>query len=123
MFKNIFSFNGRIRRTEFGISFIIYMAAYFYIINPFRFSQGDRPSGLSLLCLIPLLWFLWAQGAKRCHDVGRNGWWQIIPFYVFWLLFEDGQKGENKYGPNPKGKIYDYEDFTSPQPPANEENL
>jgi len=50
-----------------------------------------------------LLWFLWAQGAKRCHDLGKNGWWQIIPFYVLLLVFQDGQPGLNKYGFNPKG--------------------
>ena len=57
------------------------------------------------LVYIPLLWFLYAQGAKRCHDLGNSGWWQIIPFYIFWLLFQDGQTGVNKYGNNPKGRI------------------
>jgi uncharacterized membrane protein YhaH (DUF805 family) len=47
-------------------------------------------------------WFLYAQGAKRCHDLGNNGWWQIIPLYIFWLLFAKGDLLENKYGINPK---------------------
>ncbi|MDR0798218.1 MAG: DUF805 domain-containing protein, partial [Dysgonamonadaceae bacterium] len=49
------------------------------------------------------LWFLWAQGAKRCHDRDRTGWYQMIPFYFLWLIFADGEYGENDYGPNPKG--------------------
>jgi uncharacterized membrane protein YhaH (DUF805 family) len=49
-----------------------------------------------------MLWFLWAQGAKRCHDIGNSGWYQIIPFYVFWMLFANGQKETNQYGINPK---------------------
>jgi hypothetical protein len=56
----------------------------------------------SLLLSIPLLWFLWAQGAKRCHDIGNSGWFQLIPFYALWMLFQDGEPGPNQYGENPK---------------------
>lgn len=55
-----------------------------------------------ILLIIPMLWFLYAQGAKRCHDLGHNGWWQIIPFYFFWMLFEEGNFSSNEYGDNPK---------------------
>lgn len=99
MFSNPFSFNGRIRRTEYGLSIIIYMIIAF-IVN-IIIESGELP--IIALSYIPLLWFLWAQNAKRCHDLGNSGWWQLIPFYFFWLLFEDGQAGPNQYGNNPKG--------------------
>src|SRR5690606_6413475 len=101
MFKNPFSFDGRIRRTEYGLSFIIYAVAAGIINVIVEESRGD--AAFLMIAFIPLLWFLWAQGAKRCHDVGNNGWWQLIPFYVFWLIFQDGQPGSNQYGENPKG--------------------
>jgi len=104
MFKNPFSFNGRIRRTEYGITFIIYLVAYVIIL---ALSAGAADGGvggaLTLVIIVPLLWFLWAQGAKRCHDLDRSGWWQIIPFYFLVLIFSDGQPGSNEYGSNPKG--------------------
>lgn len=105
MFQNPFSFDGRIRRTEFGVSFIIYMVCYFIVLA----IASKQP--LAFLILIPVLWFLWAQGAKRCHDLGKNGWWQIIPFYVFWLLFVDGNPGENQYGDDPKGRMNPFEAY------------
>ncbi len=100
MFKSLFSFDGRIRRTEYGVSFIIYMVVA-VVIN--AIIASSREAVFFGLAYIPMLWFFWAQGAKRCHDVGNNGWWQIIPFYVFWLIFQDGQLGPNQYGDNPKG--------------------
>lgn len=102
MFKNPFSFDGRIRRSEYGLSLAIYLFGAFVV--GFIIGLTGMPSGLMYLFLIPLYWFMIAQGAKRCHDLGNNGWWQIIPLYGFWLLFADGEKIENKYGVNPKGE-------------------
>ncbi|AJR03748.1 DUF805 domain-containing protein [Siansivirga zeaxanthinifaciens] len=102
MFKNPFSFKGRIRRTEYGLSAIIY---YFFITltDILGFQDGEYAIPF-LILLIPIFWFMLAQGAKRCHDRGNSGWYQIIPFYSLWMLFGDGEYGPNAYGNNPKGK-------------------
>ncbi len=96
MFAAPFSFDGRIRRTEYGISLIIYVFAA-SLIN--SIAKGAPILGL---CYIPLLWFFWAQGAKRCHDRDASGWYQIIPFYAFWMLFAAGENAPNQYGNSPK---------------------
>jgi len=95
MFENPFSFNGRIRRSEYWFSYIIFM-----IFN--ALSQLSSP-GIYLLLLIPSFWFIFAQGAKRCHDRDASGWFQIIPFYNLWMFFAPGTKGINSYGDNPTG--------------------
>jgi hypothetical protein len=79
-----------------------------------------------LIAFVPMLWFIRAEGAKRCHDVGNNGWWQIIPFYIFWLLFQDGNPGENEYGENPKGIAFvetDYQDPIGTPPGYNSQSV
>jgi len=103
MFKNTFSFKGRIRRIEYCISFIVYFIPA-VIINDI-IEQSYHPSDILLLLLfmIPLYWFILAQGAKRCHDRGNSGWYQIIPFYILWMFLGDSDVGINEYGPNPKG--------------------
>lgn len=105
MFKSPFSFEGRIRRTEYGLSYLIYLA-FSVPFNLFFNLSNEEPSGvvliIFLLLLIPLMWFLLAQGAKRCHDRGNSGWFQIIPFYSLWMLFGNSDHGPNEYGPNPK---------------------
>ena len=105
MFKSSFSFNGRIRRLEYGISQIILMVLVFVVVfaeHAFIVAE-DTASIFLLAAVIPVYWFIFAQGSKRCHDLGNSGWFQLIPFYGFWLLFADGKIGVNDYGPNPKG--------------------
>ena len=54
----------------------------------------------SLVLLLPSL----AVGARRLHDIGRSGWWQlliftvieIIPLIVWWA--SDTSPTDNKYG-------------------------
>lgn len=96
MFEAPFSFEGRIRRTEYGISMIIYVVAAF-IMNVLV-----TQSLFFFIFYIPILWFLWAQGAKRCHDRNNSGWFQIIPFYGLWMLFAEGDSGPNDFGDDPK---------------------
>ena len=103
MFQKTFSFNGRIRRIEYGLSYLMYFVGLgcVSLIN-----NSSEPTLLLLfraILVIPLCWYILAHGAKRCHDRGNSGWWQLIPFYVLWMLFADSVIGENGYGPNPKG--------------------
>ena len=67
--------------------------------------QDGSEFGLYTFIIVWLfaLYFLIAQAAKRCHDRGNSGFYQLIPFYVLWLLFADSDPGNNEYGPNPKG--------------------
>lgn len=114
MFRNPFSFKGRIRRLEYGLSFIIYFV--FIVISQivsddiiYKYAYGGVSSAeyqgyltILLIISIPLYWFLIAQSCKRCHDVNSSGWMQLIPFYMLFLLFVRGTIGDNKYGKNPK---------------------
>jgi uncharacterized membrane protein YhaH (DUF805 family) len=49
-----------------------------------------------------------AVGARRMHDIGKSGWWQLIAYVpcVGWIIFlvfacKDSEP-DNQYGPNPK---------------------
>jgi len=109
MFRSPFSFNGRIRRTEYGLSLVIYavVAIILQLTAVSMMADAAGSPGIAILLLlvgwIPCIYFMLAQGAKRCHDLGRSGWFQMIPFYGLWMLFADSNHGMNEYGPNPKG--------------------
>ena len=101
MFKNPFSFNGRIRRAEYGISLIIYLIFHtlikVLIENLPLDLDFETVDFMVILLYSPLLWFLIAQSTKRCHDLGVSGFNQLIPLYIFWLILEKGEGGSNKY--------------------------
>lgn len=107
MFKNAFSFSGRIRRTEYGVSMIIYLVIVtilqFLVVGMVAGTESPGMAILFFVLMLPVIYFMLAQGAKRCHDRGNSGWFQLIPFYGFWMLFADSEPGKNEYGPNPKG--------------------
>jgi len=102
MFKNIFSFSGRIRRLEYGLTYLFYFAALG--ISSLLFYTSEFLEPVAFLIIITNYWIILAQGCKRCHDLGNNGFYQLIPFYIFIMLFQDGQSHVNNYGPNPKSE-------------------
>lgn len=105
MFSSPFSFNGRIRRTEYGLSMGIIVVINIFlniIIADATYSGSDELLIFYFILLIPLIWFNLAQGAKRCHDLGNSGWYQLIPLYFFWLLLDEGKFMQNEYGNSPK---------------------
>jgi len=47
MFKRVFTYKGRIRRLEFGISYLIYCILYFFVITVIRFVS--QPMAMSIM--------------------------------------------------------------------------
>ncbi|MCL2913240.1 DUF805 domain-containing protein [Shewanella corallii] len=103
--KKFAEFNGRARRKEF------WMFLLFNFIVSIVLTLVDNMLGImmlgsiySLAVLIPSL----AIGARRLHDTGRSGWWQllyllpVIGFIVLIVFFVQDSHDENDYGANPK---------------------
>ena len=114
MFKKPFSFYGRIRRLEYGLSYIFYIM--FYVILSLIWESLQSGDIIFYLLFMVMIWFLLAQGAKRCHDLGQSGFFQFIPFYGLLMLFQDGEKWDNKYGRNPKLSDETKEISSAPEP-------
>lgn len=45
---------------------------------------------------------MYLQLIKRMHDVGRSGWYCLVPIYNLILALTNGDEGANEYGPDPK---------------------
>jgi uncharacterized membrane protein YhaH (DUF805 family) len=105
-------FSGRARRSEYW--FFILFTAILGIVGSildatFGLRSGSYGSGpiqgiLQLAVLVPTI----AVGARRLHDTGRSGWWQLISLIPFigWIVlivfFVQDSQPANQHGPNPK---------------------
>lgn len=96
-----FSFKGRIGRLQLILSYVVGFVAWFASFLLFDIEHSDGNGGVILLflaCTVAFFWFLYAQCAKRCHDLGKSGAWMFVPFWNILLFFAEGEKGENQYG-------------------------
>jgi uncharacterized membrane protein YhaH (DUF805 family) len=102
--KKYTDFNGRARRKEywyFGLfNFIVAITlAFAGIYSGFVYLNTIY----SLAVLLPGI----AVAVRRMHDVGKSGWYALIPIYNLVLACQDGTPGENRYGSDPKRPEYD----------------
>ncbi len=116
VFENYANFTGRARRSEYWnfvlVNFLINLSLWFllfflgFFINigfGFLFYLVLLLYGLAII--IPSL----AAVVRRLHDINKSGWYYfvfLIPIVgIIWLLvmlFTEGDRGENYYGPDPK---------------------
>lgn len=105
-FKRFADFNGRIRRKAYWM-FFLFNLIFSIIASGVDYATGTAFIGTiySLVLLIPSL----SAAARRLHDTGRSGWWQLLhlipvlgTIIVLILCAMDSQEGENDYGSNPK---------------------
>ena len=100
--QNYATFSGRARRSEYWY-FVL-----FNVIISIALGFIDGMMGISMLSNIYSLAILVpsiAVGVRRMHDVGKSGWFLLIPIYNLILACTDGVKGENEYGADPKANV------------------
>ena len=103
--KKYADFNGRARRKEYWMFILFYMIIYIGLAVVDTFVTGGILVSLFALAMfIPSI----SAAARRLHDTGRTGWWQLITFVpilgiiVLIIFLAQDSHEENKYGVNPK---------------------
>ncbi len=99
--KQYTDFNGRARRKEywmFVLFNLIFSMVWGFICGFAGFPEMAQLYTLAII--IPTI----AVGVRRMHDVGKSGWFLLIPVYSFILAVSKGDEVENKYGQDPKAE-------------------
>jgi uncharacterized membrane protein YhaH (DUF805 family) len=91
-------FSGRATRAEYWWFYL------FTVLVGWGSGIVDGSGTLPLLVNLALLLPTIAAAARRLHDTGRSGWWQLIAFTVIglipliWWLASEGDDGANAHG-------------------------
>lgn len=105
--------SGRSRRREywFFVLFNLLISIGLGIIDG-ALGLGNADAGIGLLSgvygiavFLPSL----AYAVRRCHDIGRSGWWLLLliipllgPLIILIFMLMDSEPNDNAFGPNPK---------------------
>ena len=97
-------FDGRARRQEYWMFFLINCAIAFGIaFVAGLLKMGLLGSAISMLYLLAVLAPSVGVSIRRMHDTNHSGWWLLVPLMNLVFVCTEGQPGPNQYGPNPKG--------------------
>ena len=99
-------FSGRASRSEYFWFLLFY---YIVALPAALLLSEEQATALTLLSAVAVLAFslpMYAVGARRLHDTGLSGWWQLLHVFsiigsviVLVLTLRQGEPGRNKYGP------------------------
>jgi uncharacterized membrane protein YhaH (DUF805 family) len=125
--KRYFDFSGRSRRKEFWLFWLFWVISFYVIMYlDSALGLGGTSSGYAengsvgfqmtggiltwvyfAATIIPYI----AVAVRRMHDQDKSGWFILIPIYGFILLFIEGTRGPNRFGPDPKAEGPDAQTF------------
>jgi len=101
-------FSGRARRKEYWMFILCYLimggmiAVLLGLASALlRLDDTLTITGVTLFNLAMLMPLI-SVSIRRMHDIGRKGWWILVPIANFVLPLLDSQPGFNQYGANPK---------------------
>lgn len=97
-------FGGRASRPEYWWFYLFTILLSWGAMLVDSSTYSDSTQIVSVLVNLALFLPSIAAGARRLHDTGRSGWWQLIAItiigiipLIIWLTSK-GDEGNNKYG-------------------------
>jgi len=94
-FNKYATFTGRASRNEFWYFYLFYIIA---LIAGMIIDASIGTSFVQYLAILVLWLPMLAAEVRRMHDVGKSGWFILVPFYNLVLLCTSSNPGSNKYG-------------------------
>lgn len=109
--KQYVDFKGRARRKELWMFLLINTIISYSIAGLTLALEMPELSILSTIYSFAVLLPNLGVWVRRMHDVGKSGWFCLIPIYNLVLACTDSEEGSNKWGPNPKNPDTEIDDI------------
>ncbi|SHJ40389.1 DUF805 domain-containing protein [Pseudozobellia thermophila] len=102
--QNYANFSGRARRKEYWMFFLFNILISYGLLILSAVTETPALVMVYVLYSLGVLIPGIAVGVRRMHDVGKSGWYIIVPIYNLVLACTEGEHTDNQYGPDPKGE-------------------
>ena len=89
--RRFVDFKGRSNRKQY-LSFVLFYILVDLFINFVNPNSVNINAVIMGALTVPLL----AVQIRRSHDVGKSGWWILVPFYSIYLMFKESIPEEPK---------------------------
>ena len=129
--RRYLDFSGRSRRKEYWMFFLFVIAGEIVAMildsalglggstsGSSQFSNGTASASfnasggvLTLVFVLAMIIPGIAVAIRRVHDQDKSGWFILIPIYNLILMFLEGTRGPNRFGPDPKAGEQDPKAF------------
>jgi len=101
--QNYVNFEGRARRSEYWY-FFLFNIIISVALTRVAMMTNSKVSFLSNIYALATFLPALAVTIRRMHDVGKSGWFCLIPIYNIILCATAGDVGDNEYGADPKAE-------------------
>lgn len=123
---NYANFSGRARRSEYWY-FILCNALIKLVLGLITVAIIKASNTMGIIGVVLIILYSFAMVVpnlavvvRRLHDVGKSGWFYFVSFiplvgqiWILALFCTEGNRGENKYGPDPKENYNEFNDIGS----------
>jgi len=89
---------GRASKSEFWwFQLLAILVRLVYAVSPVDSGIELLASLATLALIVPV----WTASVRRMHDVGKSGWYTLLPIVNIYFLLKDSQPHANQYGLEP----------------------
>lgn len=119
----LLSGQGRTTRRDYIACTLLFTFFSIMVGNEIPYAISFYAKMFFITILIVIIWLQITVSMKRLHDVGLSGWYAILHLIVFinvllifYLATTKGEKGDNKFGRNPRELTYNTQNTSNNNP-------